>query len=221
MRNIPTLNLLNPGVLVSLYRGFILVILDEEDKACSGVSKGALAIKYPWPSIARTIAGDHERYCSTYFHQGYYITGDGASRDEAGDYWINGRIDDVLNVSGHRLGTAEIESAIMTHTHVAEVAVVGVPHPIKGQGIYAFVSLKEGDEPSAQLEKELIEITKKMIGGLAKPDTIRWVNDLPKTRSGKIMRRILRLVASDGVSSPDELGDLSTLANPKAVEDLF
>ncbi|MGQ3889317.1 acetate--CoA ligase [Legionella sp. CNM-1927-20] len=210
-----------PGAACKPLPGIYPVILDEEYNEIEGPSEGILAIKAPWPSIARTIAGDHERYCNSYFHNGYYITGDGARRDEEGDYWINGRIDDVLNVSGHRLGTAEIESALIAHPDVAEVAVVGVPHEIKGQGIYAFVTLKTGCKPSEELKNTLIENAKEAIGAIAKPDIIRWVNDLPKTRSGKIMRRVLRLVASKNVSSPEELGDLSTLANPQVIDDLF
>ncbi|WP_131782118.1 acetate--CoA ligase [Legionella gresilensis] len=212
---------LKPGAACKPLPGIYPVILDEKYNEIEGPSEGILAIKSPWPSIARTIAGEHERYRNSYFHNGYYITGDGARRDEDGDYWINGRIDDVLNVSGHRLGTAEIESALVAHPEVAEAAVVGFPHEIKGQGIYAFITLKEISKPSAKLEQELVENAKAAIGAIAKPEAIRFVNDLPKTRSGKIMRRVLRLIASKEVTSIDELGDLSTLANPQAIDDLF
>ncbi|STX27654.1 acetyl-CoA synthetase [Legionella beliardensis] len=216
-----TLQTVKPGCACQPLPGIYPVLLDENYHEIAGAAEGILAIKYPWPSLARTIAGDHPRYRANYFHNGYYITGDGAHRDAESDYWISGRIDDVLNVSGHRLGTAEIESALIAHPDVAEVAVVGVPHAIKGQGIYAFVSLQEGCKPSAKLQDTLIENTKAAIGAIAKPDTIQWVHDLPKTRSGKIMRRVLRLIASDSVNALEELGDLSTLANPQAIEELF
>ena len=153
--------------------------------------------------------------------KGYYITGDGAKRDEDGDYWITGRVDDVLNVSGHRLGTAEIESALVSHAMVAEAGVVGIPHDIKGQGIYAFVTLKQGQHADDALKSELIEHVKNEISAIAKPDVIQFVDDLPKTRSGKIMRRILRKIACQEVTHIDELGDLSTLANPHTVDDLI
>ncbi|WP_419419896.1 acetate--CoA ligase [Legionella sp. D16C41] len=210
-----------PGSACKPLPGISAVLLDENYCEIDGTGEGMLAVKAPWPSLARTIAGDHERYVKTYFHNGYYITGDGARRDNEGDYWINGRLDDVLNISGHRLGTAEIESALVAHSDVAEAAVVGIPHDIKGQGIYAFVTLKEICKPNSKLEQELIENTKAAIGAIAKPDAIRFVNDLPKTRSGKIMRRVLRLIASKEVTAIDELGDLSTLANPQAIDDLF
>ena len=171
--------------------------------------------------MARTIAGDHERYKMTYLSRGYYITGDGAKRDEDGDYWITGRVDDVINVSGHRLGTAEIESALITHPAVAEAGVVGMPHDLKGQGIYAFVVLKQQNEAGEDLLVELINTVKKEIGPIAKPDHIRFVSDLPKTRSGKIMRRILRKIACKEVKVIEDLGDLSTLANPSAVRELL
>ncbi|KTC87001.1 acetate--CoA ligase [Legionella brunensis] len=215
------LNAAKPGAASQPLPGIFPVLLDEQGKEIKGEGEGSLPIKYPWPSIARTIAGDHERYCETYFNNGYYITGDGAKRDTDGDYWITGRIDDVLNVSGHRLGTAEIESALVAHPKVAEAAVVGIPHEIKGQGIHAFVSLKTGEQPSQQLYEELIDTIKTDIGAIAKPDAISWVNDLPKTRSGKIMRRILRQIASKDVQDLSELGDLSTLANPQVVNDLM
>lgn len=210
-----------PGAASKPLPGIYPVLLDEEGNEIKGAGEGLLAIKYPWPSMARTIAGDHARYCKSYLEDGYYLTGDGARRDEDGDYWITGRIDDVLNVAGHRLGTAEIESALVAHPQVAEAAIVGAPHDIKGQGIHAFVSLKHDVQPSQQLHDELVEAVKTEIGAIAKPDVIRWVTDLPKTRSGKIMRRILRQIASKKVVSLSELGDLSTLANPQIVEDLL
>jgi acetyl-CoA synthetase len=171
--------------------------------------------------MARTIAGDHALYCQIYLANGYYLTGDGARRDEDGDYWITGRIDDVLNVSGHRIGTAEIESALTICPQVAEAAVVGVPHSLKGEGIYAFISLKKGFQNSKQLQDELIATVKREISAIAKPDVIQCVVDLPKTRSGKIMRRVLRQIASKKATSITELGDLSTLSNPQAVKELF
>lgn len=201
--------------------GVVPVLLDHQGNEIHGAGEGLLAIKYPWPSMARTIAGDHARYCTTYLNHGYYMTGDGARRDEDDDYWITGRVDDVINVSGHRLGTAEIESALIQHSTVAEAGVVGIPHDIKGQGIYAFVTLKHGSQITASLEKELKEQVKKEISAIAKPDIVRIVNELPKTRSGKIMRRILRKIACKEVESIEELGDLSTLANPQAVEELM
>lgn len=210
-----------PGAACQPLPAIYPVILDKEAKELEGAAEGSLAIKYPWPSIARTIAGDHKRYCETYFNKGYYITGDGARRDSEGDYWITGRIDDVLNVSGHRLGTAEIESALIAHPKVAEAAVVGIAHEIKGQGIHAFVSLKNGVQPSEKLKEELVISVKMAIGAIAKPDVIQWVNDLPKTRSGKIMRRILRQIANDKIDTLSELGDLSTLANPQTVDGLL
>jgi acetyl-CoA synthetase len=213
--------LAKPGAACTPLPGIYPVLLDEQRKALKGVAEGALALKYPWPSIARTILGDHQRYCETYFHKGYYYSGDGASRDEDGDFWIRGRMDDVLNVSGHRLGTAEIESALVEHPHIAEAAVVGIPHEIKGEGIHAFVSLKSDHKPSKALEEALINLVKTQIGAIAKPDVIQWVTALPITRSGKIMRRILRQIASKKVSELSELGDLSTLANPQSVHILL
>lgn len=210
-----------PGAASRPIPGIVPVLLDEKGQEVDGMGEGFLAIKYPWPSMARTIAGDHQRYCATYLANGYYITGDGAKRDEDGDYWITGRIDDVLNVSGHRLGTAEIESALVSHPLVAEAGVVGFPHDIKGQGVYAFVILKQGNKANQQLHGELIERVKEEISAIAKPDIIHFASDLPKTRSGKIMRRILRKIAGKEVSHIDELGDLSTLANPQIVEELM
>jgi acetyl-CoA synthetase len=167
----------------------------------------------------RTVYGDHQRFIDTYFktYPGMYFTGDGARRDQDGDYWITGRVDDVLNVSGHRLGTAEVESALVLHHAVAEAAVVGFPHDIKGQGIYCYVTLKVGIEPTEALRKELVQQVRKEIGATASPDVIQWAPSLPKTRSGKIMRRILRKIAANEL---DSLGDTSTLADPAVVDDL-
>lgn len=210
-----------PGAARQPVPGIVPVLLNDQGQEINGAGEGFLAIKYPWPSMARTIAGDHQRYCATYLSNGYYITGDGAKRDEDGDYWITGRIDDVLNVSGHRLGTAEIESALVSHPSVAEAGVVGIPHDIKGQGIYAFVTLKQGFKADSDLLAELVETVKNEISAIAKPDKIHFSSDLPKTRSGKIMRRILRKIACREVSHIDELGDLSTLANPQVVAELM
>lgn len=210
-----------PGAATHPVPGIVPVLLNDQGKEIEGAGEGSLAIKYPWPSIARTIAGDHKRYCTTYLHKGYYITGDGAKRDEDGDYWITGRIDDVLNISGHRLGTAEIESALVSHPSVAEAGVVGIPHDIKGQGIFAFVILKQGIQGDEQLKADLIEQVKDEISAIAKPDVIHFALDLPKTRSGKIMRRILRKIACQEVDDISELGDLSTLSNPQTVEELM
>ncbi len=178
--------------------------------------EGVLAFKDAWPSLMRTVWGDHERFEDTYFKDfpGYYFTGDGCRRDEDGYYWITGRVDDVINVSGHRMGTAEIESALVAHDKVAEAAVVGYPHPIKGQGIYAYVTLMKGEQPSDELRKELEAFVRTEIGPIAKPDLLQFAVDLPKTRSGKIMRRILRKIAEDDA---DNLGDISTLADPSVV----
>lgn len=212
---------LKPGAASKPIPGIVPVLLNELGQEIQNSGEGILALKYPWPSIARTLANDHERYCSTYLSNGYYITGDGAKRDEDGDYWITGRLDDVLNVSGHRLGTAEIESALVSHLAVAEAGVVGIPHDLKGQGIAAFVILKEGIEVVDSLKTQLKDQVKDVISAIAKPDVIYFVSDLPKTRSGKIMRRILRKIASHEIQSIDELGDLSTLANPQIVEKLM
>jgi len=173
-----------------------------------------------WPGQLRTVYGDHDRFYSTYLSQypGNYFTGDGAKRDQDGFYWITGRVDDVLNVSGHRLGTAEIESALVLHPTIAEAAVVGYPHEIKGQGVYAYVTLMAGAEESLALNKELTEFVAKELGRFAKPDYIQWAPGLPKTRSGKIMRRILRKIAENEL---DNLGDISTLADPSVVDSLI
>ncbi|VEB39125.1 acetyl-CoA synthetase [Legionella sainthelensi] len=210
-----------PGAACQPIPGVVPVLLNEHGHEITGAGEGYLAIKYPWPSMARTIAGDHHRYFTTYLHNGYYITGDGAKRDEDGDYWITGRVDDVINVSGHRLGTAEIESALVSHPAVAEAAVVGIPHQLKGQGIYAFVILRDGFIASDVLKAELIKQVNHEISPIAKPDVIHFTPDLPKTRSGKIMRRILRKIAGKEIQSLEELGDISTLANPQIVAQLW
>ncbi|HMU89493.1 MAG TPA: acetate--CoA ligase [Pseudomonadales bacterium] len=195
-------------------------LLDADGHIINGAGSGNLVIARSWPSQIRTVFGDHQRCVDTYFstYPGYYFTGDGARRDEDGYYWITGRVDDVLNISGHRLGTAEIESALVLHPAVAEAAVVGYPHPIKGQGIYAYVTLMNEVPPSDALRKELIDLVSKEIGAIAKPDIIQWAPGLPKTRSGKIMRRILRKVAANEL---DNLGDTTTLAEPAVVDDLI
>lgn len=201
-------------------QGIKPVLLDGKGKEIEGVGEGALCIAAPWPSLARTIYGDHERYRQTYFapNAGYYTTGDGAKRDADGYYWITGRMDDVLNVSGHRLGTAEIESALVASPLVAEAAVVGVPHDIKGEGIYAYVTLNANLDASDDIKIELKAWVRKQIGALAMPDYIQFAPQLPKTRSGKIMRRILRKIAANEF---ENLGDISTLLNPEAVENLI
>ncbi|MGC8470014.1 MAG: acetate--CoA ligase, partial [Acetobacteraceae bacterium] len=195
------------------------VIVDGEGKVLEGVAEGNLCIADAWPGIMRTVYGDHARFIQTYFSTfpGHYFTGDGARRDKDGYYWITGRVDDVINVSGHRMGTAEVESALVAHPKVAEAAVVGFPHEIKGQGIYAYVTLKAGVESSEALRKELVAWVRKEIGAIASPDVIQWAPALPKTRSGKIMRRILRKIAANETES---LGDTSTLADPAVVADL-
>ena len=185
----------------------------------AGAAEGLLVITDSWPGQMRTVYGDHQRFVDTYFStfDGWYFTGDGVRRDEDGYYWITGRVDDVLNVSGHRMGTAEVESALVAHKDVAEAAVVGCPHEIKGQGIYAYVTLMEGVETSDELLAELRQWVRKEIGPIATPDFIQWAPGLPKTRSGKIMRRILRKVAENDFGN---LGDTSTLADPGVVDDL-
>ncbi|MDD5630706.1 MAG: acetate--CoA ligase [Methylococcales bacterium] len=217
---LPGATALKPGSATLPFFGIIPEIMDNQGRIMEGVAEGILVISRPWPGQARTIYGDHQRFIDTYFknYPGYYFAGDGARRDEDGYYWITGRVDDVINVSGHRMGTAEIESALVLHEQVAEAAVVGYPHDIKGQGIYAYVTLNVGVEPSEELRKELVELVKKEIGGIANPDIIQWAPGLPKTRSGKIMRRILRKVAANEL---DNLGDTSTLADPSVVEDII
>jgi acetyl-CoA synthetase len=211
---------LKPGSATLPFFGVQPAILDGDGKEINGPGEGSLVIKASWPSQIRSIYGDHQRAIDTYFstYPGYYFTGDGARRDEDGYYWITGRMDDVLNVSGHRLGTAEIESALGLHPKVAESAVVGYNHDIKGQGIYAYVTLMQGETPHEEMKKELVALCVKEIGAIARPDLIQWAPGLPKTRSGKIMRRILRKIATNEV---DTLGDTSTLADPSVVDELI
>ncbi len=210
---------LKPGSATLPFFGVQPALLDGEGREIEGAGSGNLVIKASWPGQIRTVFGDHQRMLDTYFstYPGYYFTGDGARRDADGYYWITGRVDDVLNVSGHRMGTAEIESALVLHEQVAEAAVVGFPHDIKGQGIYAYVTLMAGVEPSEQLRQELLALCTREIGAIAKPDVIQWAPGLPKTRSGKIMRRVLRKVAAREL---DSLGDTSTLADPGVVDEL-
>jgi acetyl-CoA synthetase len=208
-----------PGSATLPFFGVKPAIVDGEGKTLEGVAEGNLVITDSWPGQMRTVFGDHQRFIDTYFKTfpGRYFTGDGAKRDEDGYYWITGRVDDVLNVAGHRLGTAEIESALVAHPKVAEAAVVGYPHDIKGQGIYAYVTLNAGEQPNDALRSELREWVKKEIGAIAAPDLLQWAPSLPKTRSGKIMRRILRKIAAN---EHDQLGDTSTLADPSVVDSL-
>ncbi len=209
-----------PGSACQPFFGVEPVILDTEGNELEGEAEGLLAIKSRWPSQLRTLYGDHQRFLDTYMNpfKGYYLTGDGAKRDADGYYWVTGRVDDVLNVSGHRLGTAEVESAIVSHPDIAEAAVVGVPHPVKGEAIYAFVKPLNGIEGSPALKQAVISTVSQVIGPIAKPSTIQWADDLPKTRSGKIMRRILRKIANHDTEA---LGDISTLAAPDIVNKLI
>jgi len=211
---------LKPGSATRPFFGVQPVLLDEQGKEIEGPGSGVLAIKASWPSQIRSVYGDHQRMIDTYFkpYPGYYFTGDGARRDEDGYYWITGRVDDVINVSGHRIGTAEVESALVLHDAVAEAAVVGYPHDVKGQGIYAYVTLMNGQEPSDELKKDLLTLVGKEIGSFAKPELIQWAPGLPKTRSGKIMRRILRKIACNEL---ENMGDTSTLADPSVVDSLI
>ncbi|SFU18504.1 acetate--CoA ligase [Pseudomonas marincola] len=211
---------LKPGSATRPFFGVQPVLLDEQGKEIDGVGSGVLAMKASWPSQIRSVYGDHQRMIDTYFsaYPGYYFSGDGARRDEDGYYWITGRVDDVLNVSGHRIGTAEVESALVLHDAVAEAAVVGYPHDLKGQGVYAFVTPMRGVEPTEALQQELLALVSKEIGSFAKPDLVQWAQALPKTRSGKIMRRILRKIACNEL---DTLGDTSTLADPSVVDGLI
>ena len=210
---------LKPGSATRPFFGVQPGLVDAEGKLLEGAADGNLVMLDAWPGMMRTVYGDHERFVQTYFtaFKGLYFTGDGARRDADGYYWITGRVDDVINVAGHRMGTAEVESALVAHPAVAEAAVVGYPHDIKGQGIYCYVTLKAGLEPSEPLRKELVQWVRKEIGPIATPDLIQWAPGLPKTRSGKIMRRILRKIAAN---EHDQLGDTSTLAEPAVVEDL-
>jgi acetyl-CoA synthetase len=217
---LPGATALKPGSASTPLFGVMPEIVDPEGVPQDGVAEGVLIITDSWPGQMRTIYGDHQRFIETYFstYEGSYFTGDGARRDEDGYYWITGRVDDVLNVSGHRMGTAEVESALVAHKDVAEAAVVGYPHDIKGQGIYAYVTLMADVSPSDELKVELQQWVRKEIGPIAKPDLLQWAPGLPKTRSGKIMRRILRKVAADDFGN---LGDTSTLADPAVVDDLI
>ena len=211
---------MKPGSATRPFFGVMPAIVDNKGKVLEGAAEGNLVITHPWPGQMRSVYGDHQRFIDTYFSAfpGKYFTGDGARRDADGDYWITGRVDDVLIVSGHNLGTAELESALVLHDTVAEAAIVGYPHDIKGQGIYAYVTLIHGVEPSEELRKELITHVRTEIGPIATPDIIQWAPGLPKTRSGKIMRRILRKIAANEM---DSLGDTSTLADPGVVDDLI
>ncbi|MBK1836432.1 acetate--CoA ligase [Azospirillum sp. YIM B02556] len=209
-----------PGSATKPFFGVQPVVVDNEGQVLEGETEGNLCIADAWPGMMRTVYGDHERFIQTYFSTfaGKYFTGDGCRRDADGYYWITGRVDDVINVSGHRMGTAEVESALVAHPKVAEAAVVGYPHDLKGQGIYAYVTLNAGENPTEELRKELVAWVRKEIGPIASPDLIQWAPGLPKTRSGKIMRRILRKIAAN---EHDSLGDTSTLADPGVVTDLI
>ncbi len=217
---LPGATRLKPGSATLPFFGVRPAIVDATGQELHGACEGNLVLLDSWPGQMRSVYGDHQRFIDTYFrtYPGSYFTGDGARRDEDGYYWITGRVDDVINVSGHRLGTAEVESALVAHHSVAEAAVVGFPHDIKGQGIYAYVTLKAGCEPSDQLLAELRQTVRQQIGAIASPDVIQWAPGLPKTRSGKIMRRILRKIAAD---EADQLGDTSTLADPSVVTQLL
>jgi len=216
---LPGATALKPGSATRPFFGVVPQVVDAEGKVLEGETTGNLVLADSWPGQMRTVYGDHQRFVDTYFktYPGKYFTGDGCRRDKDGYYWITGRVDDVINVSGHRLGTAEVESALVAHPKVAESAVVGYPHDIKGQGIYAYVTLVSGEAPTEELRKELIAWVAKEIGAIAKPDVIQWAPGLPKTRSGKIMRRILRKIAEGDTSN---LGDTTTLADPAVVQDL-
>jgi acetyl-CoA synthetase len=217
---LPGATKLKPGSATRPFFGVVPAIVNNEGKVLEGATGGNLIITRPWPGQMRTVFGDHQRFIDTYFktYPGNYFTGDGARRDEDGYYWITGRVDDVINVSGHRMGTAEVESALVLHEAVAEAAVVGYPHDIKGQGIYAYVTLMADKQPSEELRQDLVKQVRTEIGPIASPDVIQWAPGLPKTRSGKIMRRILRKIAANEIS---HLGDTSTLADPSVVENLI
>jgi acetyl-CoA synthetase len=216
---LPGITSTKPGSATKPIFGISPVIVDQENTILEGPAEGNLCINMSWPGQMRTVYGDHDRFAKTYFSTfpGRYFSGDGCRRDEDGYYWITGRVDDVMNISGHRMGTAEVESALVEHSLVAEAAVVGYPHDIKGQGIYAYVTLILGKEPSIEIEGELKQIVRKIIGPIATPDLIQFSPILPKTRSGKIMRRILRKIAANEYK---DLGDISTLADPSVVESL-
>jgi acetyl-CoA synthetase len=217
---LPGATIMKPGSATRPFFGVRPALVNAEGTLLEGPAEGNLVITHPWPGMMRTVYGDHQRFIDTYFrtYPDMYFTGDGARRDADGFYWITGRVDDVLNVSGHRIGTAELESALVLHDAVAEAAVVGYPHDIKGQGIYAYVTLVKGVEPSEALRKELIKLVRTEIGPIATPDIIQWAPGLPKTRSGKIMRRILRKIAAKDMGN---LGDTTTLADPGVVDDLI
>ena len=217
---LPGATTLKPGSATRPFFGIEPILVDSDNQPLDGATSGSLCINRSWPGQMRTVYGDHGRFISTYFttFPGRYFTGDGCRRDEDGYYWITGRVDDVINVSGHRMGTAEVESALVAHPKVAEAAVVGYPHDIKGQGIYAYVTLLAGLEGDDALLAELRQWVRKDIGPIATPDVLQWAPGLPKTRSGKIMRRILRKIASNEI---DSLGDTSTLADPAVVDDLI
>jgi acetyl-CoA synthetase len=217
---LPGATALKPGSATRPFFGVKPMLVDADGKELTGAASGNLCLTDSWPGQMRTVYGDHKRFIETYFSQypGFYFTGDGCRRDEDGYYWITGRVDDVLNISGHRLGTAEVESALVAHAQVAEAAVVGYPHDIKGQGIYCYVTLNAGLTGDDDLKAELVQWVRKEIGPIASPDLIQFAPGLPKTRSGKIMRRILRKIAEDDFSN---LGDTSTLADPAVVDDLI
>jgi acetyl-CoA synthetase len=211
---------LKPGSATRPFFGVDPVVLHDDGTPCQPNEGGKLCIRKPWPGMMRTMWGDHDRFIDTYFtlYNNMYFTGDGCRVDQDGDYWLMGRIDDVVNVSGHRIGTAEVESALVSHPKVAEAAVTPIPHEIKGQGLYAYVTLKEGIHESEELKKELIGHVRKEIGAIAAPEAIQFAPALPKTRSGKIMRRILRKIAEKDTGN---LGDITTLADPSVVEKLI
>jgi acetyl-CoA synthetase len=217
---LPGATALKPGSATRPFFGVKPMLVDTDGNELTGAASGNLCIADSWPGQMRSVYGDHKRFIDTYFVQypGTYFTGDGCRRDEDGYYWITGRVDDVLNISGHRLGTAEVESALVAHGDVAEAAVVGYPHDIKGQGIYCYVTLNAGLSGDDDLKKTLVQWVRKEIGPIASPDLIQFAPGLPKTRSGKIMRRILRKIAEDDFSN---LGDTSTLADPAVVDDLI
>jgi acetyl-CoA synthetase len=211
---------LKPGSATLPFFGVQPMLVDADGQELKGAASGNLCLSDAWPGMMRTVFRDHDRFIQTYFstYPGKYFTGDGCRRDEDGYYWITGRVDDVINVSGHRMGTAEVESALVAHAKVAEAAVVGFPHDIKGQGIYAYVTLNADEMPTEELRRELVNWVRQEIGPIASPDVIQWAPSLPKTRSGKIMRRILRKIAENDIAS---LGDTSTLADPTVVQDLI
>jgi len=217
---LPGVTATKPGSATKPFFGVQPALVDAEGKIIEGAGAGSLVITDSWPGQMRTVFGDHERFMMTYFQtfQNMYTTGDGARRDEDGYYWITGRVDDVINVAGHRMGTAEVESSLVGHKDVAEAAVVGYPHDIKGQGIYAYVTLNDGVEDTEELRKELKIFVRKDLGAIAAPDLLQWAPGLPKTRSGKIMRRVLRKIAANEI---DELGDSSTLADPSVLDTLI